>query len=54
MAHATEYENKSALAKGEKPTTCGGINIVTVFPNDIGWSKPRYDSTDDPYKISLR
>ncbi|MGA3061262.1 MAG: hypothetical protein ABSD92_12965 [Candidatus Bathyarchaeia archaeon] len=54
MGRAIEYENKIAKEKGEKPKTGGGINIVTVYPNGLAWVQPRYDSTDDPYKIGLR
>jgi hypothetical protein len=52
MATAIAYENDRAKAKGEKPKTGGGVNIVIVHQNNLVWSFPRFDSKDDPYHIS--
>jgi hypothetical protein len=54
VTDAITYENKTALSKGEKPKTGGGINIVTVSQNNIIWSDPRADSKDDIYQIGIK
>lgn len=54
MTQAIDYENKKAIARGENPKTGGGVNIVTVTQNEMGWSKPRFDSEDDPVRYGLQ
>lgn len=54
LTKAIDYENKKAIANGEKIKTGGGINIVTVFPNRIFWSDPKADSKDDLYQLKIR
>lgn len=54
VANAIDYENKTAIANGEKPRTGGGINIVTVFQEALIWTDPKADSKDDQYQVGVR
>jgi hypothetical protein len=54
IENAISYENQKAAKRGTPPTTGGGVNIVTLYPQRVVWSAPRADPQEDPYKISVR